>query len=178
MATHISRPEPSEYADFYAGYIKAVERDAIGALERQLPPLRALKTLKPEQAAFRYADGKWSVRQMIGHMADAERIFSYRLLCIARGDDTPFPSFDEKRYAEVSNADLRTVAELGAELVAIREATLALVRGLDDESLLRVGTASGKPVSVRALAFIAAGHVAHHLTVLREKYAVELPLGE
>lgn len=177
MATHISRPEPTEYADSYAGYVKAVahDRDAVVVLERQLTPLRALGHLTPEQGAFRYANGKWSVRQVIGHMADAERIFSYRLLRIARGDQTPLASFDENAFADMSNADLRPIADLGAELVAVREATLALVRALDDESLRRMGTASEKPVSVRALAFIAAGHVAHHLAILRERYAVTLP---
>lgn len=177
MATHISRPEPGEYADAYAGYVKAVDhdRDAIVVLERQLTPLRALAHLTPEQGAFRYADGKWSVRQVMGHLADAERIFAYRLLRISRGDQTPLASFDENRFAETSNADLRPIADLGAELVAVREATLALVKGLDEASLTKVGTASGKPVSVRALAFIAAGHVAHHLAILRERYSVALP---
>lgn len=180
MATHISRPEPREYADAYAGYVKAVEhdRDAIAVLERQLTPLRALGHLTPEQGAFRYADGKWSVRQLIGHMSDAERIFAYRLLRIARGDETPLASFDENRFADTSTADQRSIADLGGELVTVREATLTLVKGLDDQALLRVGTASNKPVSARALAFIAAGHVAHHLHILRERYAVALPRGE
>ncbi|MFN2447424.1 MAG: DinB family protein [Vicinamibacterales bacterium] len=177
MATLISRPQPGEYADFYAGYVKAIEheRDAIVALERQLPALRAIESLTPERASFRYADGKWSVRQVVGHMADAERIFTYRLLCIARSDETPLPSFDENQYANTSNADTREIGALGAELVAIRESALALVRGLDEFSLGRIGTASGKPVSVRALAFITAGHAAHHLRILRERYRVELP---
>lgn len=180
MVTHVPRPEPGEYAEHYADYIKAVEhdRDAIVALERQLPPLRAISTLTPEQAAFRYADGKWSVRQVIGHLSDAERIFSYRLLRIARGDETPLAAFDENRFAEMSNADQRTVAELGDELLWVRGSTLALVQGLDEAALTRMGTASGKPVSVRALAFITAGHTAHHLRVLRERYSVDLPLAD
>lgn len=177
MLTHIPRPEPGEYADAYAGYLKAVEheRDAIAVLERQLTPLGALGRLTPEQGAFRYADGKWSVRQVIGHMSDAERIFAYRLLRIARGDETPLSSFDENRYADVSNADHRPIADLGAELVAVRQATIALVKGLDEASVRRMGTASNKPVSVRALAFISAGHVEHHLTILRQRYEVTLP---
>lgn len=177
MATAISRPASGEYAEFYGGYIRAVEheRDAITALERQLPALRALGGLTPEQGAFRYAPGKWSVRQVIGHLSDAERVFSYRMLRIARGDETPLASFDEHRYAETSNADHRPIEELGAELVAVRESTLALAKSLDEPAIIRIGTASGKPVSVRALAYIAAGHVAHHLRVLRERYDIELP---
>jgi hypothetical protein len=173
----MSHPEADEYGAFYAGYIKLVEheRDAVQMLGRQLPAIDALKSLTPEQGAFRYADGKWSVRQVIGHMADAERIFAYRLLRIARGDQTPLPGFDEKRFADGANFDERPTAELAADLALARQATLSLVRGLDDATMSRRGVVNDNPVTARALVFITAGHLAHHLKVLRERYRVETP---
>jgi hypothetical protein len=175
MAQRIRRPEPDEYAHFYRSYVAAVGDDALGALERQMEQLQLLLTISPAQAAHRYAAGKWSVREIVGHVADAERVFSYRLLRIARGDATPLPGFDENHYVAHGNADRRTLTDLVEELGAIRRSTLALVRSLDEGVWTNRGTMSGSPVTVRALVFVIAGHFAHHMNVLRERYGIPLP---
>ncbi|HYE58379.1 MAG TPA: DinB family protein, partial [Rhodothermales bacterium] len=144
-----------------------------GVLERQATELDALlRSLDEERARHRYAPGKWSVKEVLGHVTDAERIFAYRLLCIARGDQTSFPGFDENAYVPNSGADDRSMDDLLDEFAAVRRATLALLRGLPDAAMTRIGTANGQLVSVRALPFILAGHAQHHLNVLRERYGV------
>jgi len=122
------------------------------------------------RGGHRYAEGKWSIREVIAHLNDTERVFSYRLLRFARGDAAALPSFDENVFAKASEADARTVADLAEEFSAVRGATLALVRPMRDEQMARHGTASGKEISARALAWIMAGHVQHHMKVLRERY--------
>jgi hypothetical protein len=176
MATRIDRPGGDEYAEFHQGYMAAVanETDALAVLERQQPLIDRLGVLSAEQAAFRYADGKWSVKEVTGHLCDSERVLAYRLLRVARGDQTPLPGFDENAFVAGSNADRRTLADLAAELAAIRVTTLALVRSLDDEALVRRGTVNNWPLSARALAFIIAGHFQHHVNILRERYQVSL----
>jgi uncharacterized damage-inducible protein DinB len=171
----VPRPAAGEFAPFYAGYVAAVpEGDVLEILEvqgRRVAEL--LATLTEERAGFRYAEGKWSVREVIGHLTDAERIFAYRALRFARGDRTPLATFDEDAYVVESGADARPVAELAAEHAAMRAATLALLRGLPAEALERGGEASGARVTVRALTYIIAGHEAHHLGVLRERYGLD-----
>lgn len=176
MALTIAPPETDEYADFHRGYMSAVstERDALVTLEQQRTSIARLRELTPEQAGHRYAPGKWSVREMIGHLSDCERVFAYRLLCIARGETSSLPGFDEQAYAERSNADRRTLNDLADELAAIRAATLALLRGLDESVLTNRGTVNNWSLSVRAIAFITAGHFAHHVSMLRERYAVSI----
>lgn len=168
------RPEPAEYASFYAGYVAAVpDGDVIELLGTQATVLRtALAPLSPAQGGHRYAEGKWSVREVVGHCIDAERIFAYRALRIARGDATPLPGFDENDYVATAGSDARSMPELLAELDAVRAATIALFASLTPVAWSRVGVASGKEITVRALAFITAGHVAHHLRILRERYGV------
>jgi uncharacterized damage-inducible protein DinB len=168
----IPRPANDEYAPFYAGYIAKVPGDdalpALAAQERETAAL--LAGLSEEQAAFRYAPGKWSVKQVAAHLCDAERVFAYRALRIARGDATPLAGFDENAYAAQAGADARPLAEIASELGAVRAATLALFRGLEPATLTRRGTANNVPVSVRAAAWIIAGHERHHLGILRERY--------
>lgn len=168
----ITRPEPDEYAPYYGTYINEVGGDcALTALEQQRSSTLALLSQVPEtRAGFRYAPGKWSLREVIGHVADGERIFSIRLLRFARNDQTPLPSFDENLYVPEGRFEKRSLADVVGELTAVRDATLALVRSLDGETMLRRGTASGKVMSVRALAWVMAGHEAHHLKVIRERY--------
>jgi hypothetical protein len=170
----IAFPSSDEYAEFHKGYIAAVagERDAIAVLERQWELIEGLRRLTNEQTHYRYADGKWSVAAVIGHVADAERVLSYRLLRIARGDETPLPGFDEKILAANSNADQRPLDDLLNELAAVRAATLTLVRSLDAAALTRRGVVNNWNLSVRALAFIIAGHFQHHLNVLAERYGI------
>jgi hypothetical protein len=176
MAVTVAPPQGDEFAEFHKGYMAAVanETDAIAVLERQQAAIDRLAALTPAQAGFRYADGKWSVREVAGHLADSERVLSYRLLRIARSDRTPLPGFDENAFVAGSNADRRSPGELAAELAAVRVATLALVRSLEDEALLRRGTVNNWTLSARALAFIIAGHFQHHVNVLRERYSIAL----
>lgn len=172
--THPGRPFDDEYAPFYAGYVELVpETDVLPVLEAQSEELRrAAEAVPADRETFRYAPGKWSVREVFGHMADAERLFAYRALSIARGNDVELPDFDENASMGPARFDARPLASLVDELVAVRAANLPLYRHLAPEDWLRVGTAAGSPVSVRALAFMAAGHVRHHLGVLRERYGV------
>ncbi|HEX4956345.1 MAG TPA: DinB family protein [Thermoanaerobaculia bacterium] len=171
----IDRPREDEYADFYAPYLALVPGDdAMVELARQIDDLRSLADATPaERGGYRYAEGKWSVREVLGHLIDAERIFSYRALRFSRGDTTPLPGFDENLYVAASDYDRATLSQLAEELVALRRSNLALLDRLSPEACQRVGTANGRTVSVRALAFIMAGHVRHHLGVLAERYGVK-----
>ncbi len=175
MALTIARPHSDEFADFHKGYIAAVEHesDGLAALERQQAAIGTLGRLTPEQAAFRYAEGKWTVKEVVGHLADAERVLSYRLLRIARGEPTPMPGFDENVFAANSNADRRELTDLATELAAVRASTLALVRSLDDKVLTNRGTVRDWSISARAMVFIIAGHFAHHEKILRERYRID-----
>ncbi len=168
----ISRPEPGEFAPYYATYVNAVSgTDALPVLKAQRESTSRFLAAVPEsRAGFRYAEGKWSFREVIGHLSDAERIFAYRLLRIARADATPLSPFDENTYVPAGEFERRSLADVAAEFAAVRDATLALVQGLTAEALLRRGTASGKEISARALAWIIAGHEAHHIRVLGERY--------
>lgn len=172
--TPLLRPAGDEYAPFYAGYIAQVpDGEMLRFLETQLREVRSLLSTIPEgRGVHRYAEGKWSIKEVIGHVCDAERIFAYRMLRIARNDDTPLAGFDENKYVPAGRFDARTMASLVDEVVQVRDATMSLVRTLDAEMGARRGTASGKTVSARALVWIIAGHMAHHVAVLRERYGV------
>jgi uncharacterized damage-inducible protein DinB len=170
----LPRPADDEFAPFYAGYIaKVPDGEILRFLETQLREVRGLlSTLSEGRGIHRYAEGKWSIKEVIGHICDAERIFSYRALRIARNDDTPLAGFDENKYVPAGKFDARTMASLVDEVVQVRDATMSLVRTIDAEAGARRGTASGKTVSARALIWIVAGHMAHHVGVLRERYGV------
>lgn len=169
-----TRPDATEYAPYYGRYTELVpEGSIVETLERQIGETMAmLRAIPEERGGYRYAPEKWSIRQSIAHIADAERVFAYRALRIARGDTTPLASFDENEYARQNRADERTVRDLADELAAVRGATVHLARSLNEEELARRGTASGKEVSARALLWIAAGHELHHVKILRERYGV------
>ncbi len=168
----IPRPAPDESAEFYHGYISEVPGDRIGTyLRDQLAELdRLVSPLDDERAKARYAPDKWSVKEVLGHLADSERIFSYRLLRIARNDATPLPGFDENAYVPAGEFDTRPLASIIAELRALRASTIALMEGVGADAWARRGQASGKSISARALAYIIAGHMTHHTRVLRERY--------
>jgi hypothetical protein len=173
-AAALSRPEASEYAPFYAGYISLVEGgDVVSELERQGRELTALVRSIPEsRAGFRYAEGKWSIRDLVGHVIDGERVFAFRALCFARGDAQPLPGFEQDDWAPVASPGLASasIADLADEFESLRRSNVRMLRRLTDADWTRTGIASGNLVSVRALAFIMAGHVAHHTRVLRERY--------
>ena len=168
----IRRPAPSEYAPHYGRYIDRVpEGDLAAQLEGQMQELDHLLADLPENSgSFRYAEGKWSLKELVGHLTDTERIMAYRLLRIARGDRTPLAGFEQDDYVHASRADARPLRALATEFTAVRRATLALVQSLDEEAWMRQGTASGQPVSAAALAHVIAGHVAHHLEIMVDRY--------
>lgn len=170
----MKRPDETEFAPFYAGYVALVpEEDILAVLGRQAEEIRALlATVPPAREGHRYAEGKWSIRQVVGHLVDAERVFGHRAFCFSRGEPAALPSFDENAYVDRAPSDRVPLAELAEELALVRRANLAFLGRLGEAEWARAGTASGKPVSVRALAWIMAGHPRHHVAVLRERYGV------
>jgi len=168
------RPAPGEYAPFFAGYVKLVpETDVLPALAAQASEIRRLAASVPAgRETFRYAPGKWSVREIFGHIGDAERVFGYRAFCISRGEQAPLPGFDENDYIAESAYDERSLAALAEDFAGLRASNLAVLGRLDPARWARVGNANGNPVSVRALAFIMTGHARHHVEVLKARYGV------
>jgi hypothetical protein len=166
------RPSPDEHAPYYERYIRQVpDGDLIATLEAQFSDTTALlRGVPEEQGDHAYAPGKWSIKEVVGHVSDTERIFSYRLLRAARGDATPLPGYDENTYVPAGVFAARTLASLVDEWTAVRGATLALLRGLPGEAWNRRGTANATPFSVRAVAWILAGHERHHAELLRTRY--------
>lgn len=174
----ISRPTSDEFAPFYAGYIAAVpEAGPVAALEAQRGDIERFAALDDTKATHRYAEGKWSVKEVLGHLADAERVFAYRLLRIARADTTPLAGFDENQWAAVAPHHGRPIADLVRELLTVRAATLSLIASMDEEALARRTEANHKVVSGRAICWILAGHSQHHLGILHERYGVTEALG-
>jgi len=167
------RPEPNEYAPFFGGYIakaQAVE-DPVAALEAQLDEVLALlRPLDVEKQLHRYAPGKWSIKEVINHLTDAERIFSYRAMRVARKDQTPLPAFDENTYVSAAESEKVEWDSLLKEFELVRRSTIQMLRNLPEAAWIRIGLASGAPISVRAMVLIIYGHVAHHLGILRERY--------
>ena len=168
----ISRPAPGEYAPFHATYVAAVpDGDVLALLKKQNgETTRLLSRIGEKKSRHRYAPGKWSIREVIGHLIDAERVFTYRALTFARADHTALPGFDENMWASASNADARTLKSLLEELKAVRLATVALFGSFTEEQIARTGIASGHTVSVRGLLYVTAGHERHHFKILRERY--------
>lgn len=171
-ATAAARPEANEYAPYYERYISLVpDADLIETLERQgAETLALLRGLSEEQGAHRYEPGKWSVKQLVGHVNDGERLFSYRALSIARGDRAALPGMEQDEWMAGVDFDARTLSDLADEFEAVRSATLHLLRHLSPEAWARRGIASDNEVTARALAYVIAGHEAHHIRVLRERY--------
>ncbi|HME13004.1 MAG TPA: DinB family protein [Candidatus Acidoferrum sp.] len=171
------KPEADEYAAFYEKYIALVpSADVVGALEAQrLQTTQLLSACSEREGNFRYAPEKWTMKEVIGHLADSERIFTYRALRIARADATPLSGFEQEDYVRAAGCARRQLREMAEEFAAVRIASIALYRSLDDESWLRRGVANKNEVSVRALAFITAGHELHHRRLLEERYLAAIP---
>ena len=169
----IERPSDAEFAAFFAGYVSLVpETDVVAVLQDQAEVVRRhALAFSSDRESFRYAAGKWSVREVFGHIGDAERVFGYRAFCISRGESANLPGFDEQQYVARSSYTGCRLADLVEEFGRLRESNLIVLRRLDEPAWLRSGSANGSPVSVRALAFIMAGHVRHHLQVLSTRYA-------
>jgi hypothetical protein len=171
FVTSFGRPQPGEYNPYYDRYISLINSDdIISVLEKQVAGTVALLKSAGAKADFRYVPGKWSVKEVLGHVNDTERIMAYRALRIARGDQTPMAGFEQDDYVRDGNFGQRTLPDLVAELSDIRQATLSFFRHLDAEAGARRGTANNDAISVRALAYIIAGHELHHRRILKEKY--------
>lgn len=170
--TTLGRPDATEYAPYYGRYISLVpDGDVVTILEQQQRSTAALlAALSEAEGDHRYAPEKWSIKEVVCHVADAERVFAYRALRFSRGDQAPLAGFDEKPWVPESGAAVRTLKSVASELSAVRGATLALIGSLTQAQAMRHGVASNVEVSVRALAFLIAGHEAHHVRILKERY--------
>lgn len=171
-ATMKNFPEATEYAPYYAGYVSLVpEGDILTTLAEQMDStVRFLRSIDEEKASHRYAAGKWSIKELVGHITDGERIFAYRALRFARNDKTELPGFEQDDYIRNASFDAIPFDELVREFELVRGANLLMFKHLDAEAWLRRGVASEAEVSVRALAFIMAGHVQHHIEILKTRY--------
>jgi uncharacterized damage-inducible protein DinB len=166
------RPEQQDYAAPFHTYIRLVpDGDLIEILSQQLAETRTLLASIPEDSGgFRYAEGKWSLRQVVGHVVDSERIFAYRALRIGRNDPTPLAGFDQDVLAASSPFDEIPLRDILHEFEAVRTASIFLLRGMQPEAWNRLGTSDGKPLTMRAIAFVIAGHELHHRDIIRTRY--------
>ena len=168
----MKRPAENEYAPYYQRYISKVpEGDIIEILARQMEETQKLvKNLPPEKADYRYAPGKWSIKEVFGHLTDTERVFAYRALCFSRSDKTALPSFEQDDYVAHGNFERRTLQDIAEEYRLVRHSNIILFKSFDEEIEGRIGIASGFEFTVRAIPYIVAGHELHHRGILREKY--------
>jgi uncharacterized damage-inducible protein DinB len=173
----MNRPEATEYAEYYAKYISKVPgSDVLSVLESQrLQMLQLFAGRSERDGSFRYAPGKWTVKEVLGHITDTERIFAYRALRIARADQTPLPAFEQDDYVRSGAFADRTLAGLAEEFGAVRIASVSLLRSFNEQAWSRRGVASQKEVTVRALGFMLAGHQIHHRIILEERYFPAIP---
>lgn len=166
------KPEANEYASYYGKYVQLVpEGNIIETLKNQMAQsISLLRAITPEQSDFRYAPDKWSIKQLLGHLIDTERIFAYRALRFARADETPLAGYDQDSYVQAGGFAHRDFMDMIEEFEHVRRANIHLLRSLDDVAWLRRGQANDTEFTVRALAYIMAGHELHHVQILREKY--------
>ena len=169
-------PHSNEYCPHHGRYVSLVTTPVLTALRDQRSTFDELpRAIADVDAGYRYASGKWSIREVVGHISDAERIFQFRALAFARGDTAPLPRYEPDAYVEISGFDHRTLQSIVDELLSVRESTLHFFENLDASAWDRKGTVSGGFVSVRALGYITAGHAQQHLNVLHERYGVGEP---
>jgi hypothetical protein len=165
------RPQADEYPVFYKGYIDTVKDDVLAELEHQIESFTTLlKGIPEEKAGFAYAEGKWTIIELLGHMLDTERIMAYRALRIARNDSTPLPGFEENDYVANAHFADRSLDSMREEFEYLRKANLFLIKSFNETEFSRVGISNDKPISVKALVFIIAGHLNHHIRILNERY--------
>ena len=162
----------NEYADFYKSYIQVLENVELQEeLEISLHKfIKFVQNIPMDKFDYRYADGKWTIKEIIQHLIDSERVFSYRALRISRNDLTPLPGFDENSFVENTNANERSLQGLLTEMAVVRQATLSLFNSFSIEQLRRMGTASNHAISVRAIGFIIIGHQEHHQKIFQKRY--------
>ncbi|PGL69017.1 squalene--hopene cyclase [Bacillus sp. AFS055030] len=168
----MARPYSNEYNPHFRGYIELVpEGDLQTILRRQLEEsISFFKAIPKEKSDYRYAKGKWSIKEVLGHLVDTERIMCYRLLAIARGDQTPLPSFDENAYNDYANFNRLELEQLINEFQTVRQATLSMLENLSIDTLVNEGIVLNHPTTPRAIAYIIAGHELHHLKIINERY--------
>lgn len=171
----MSRPEKSEYGEWYAGYVSLVpEEDIVTALNGQSFEIAELGTaISEERGSYSYSEGKWTIKELLGHINDGERIFAYRALRIARGDLTPLPGFEQDDYIATGRFNERSVSSLIEEFVRLRRSNMMLFENLAVDAWLQIGRANDNAISVRAIAFIMVGHIRHHIYILNERYLVK-----
>lgn len=162
-------PQIQEYPSSFKGYIELVQGDVISLLTHQAEDFANFMTSIPDEN-YAYAPGKWTVKELVGHVIDTERIMAFRLLAIARGDQSALPGFDEDSYVKNANFKSRSLSSLAEEFLTVRKANLYLIEALNEEELNRMGNSNGNKMSVRALVFMLAGHVLHHQKVIKERY--------
>jgi uncharacterized damage-inducible protein DinB len=174
MNAVVTRPASTEYAPHYAHYVDRVpEDDILATLERQaIETAKLLASIDEHKAVHRYEEGKWSVKELLGHVVDSERVFAYRALCFARGEEQPLPGFDQNPYVENASFDSWSIADLAEQYALTRRSTILLLRNLPEEAWMRQGIASDNAITVRALAWIVVGHERHHVAILRDRYGV------
>jgi len=168
----MTHPDLAGVPPFYMTYVEYVkDDDMMDILHRSnVQAQELIKTIPEERGTFRYAEGKWTIKEVLCHMMDAERIFAYRALRFSRNDKTPLPGFDENSYTPESNAHSRTVSQIAVEMTRLRQSTLDLYNSFSAEMLLREGIATKTTLSVLNLGFIIPGHESHHCRILRERY--------
>jgi hypothetical protein len=171
----MKRPKPKEYPSFYKNYVDLVKTDnIIKELGDQILEIQAIISEIPEEKEnYAYAEGKWTIKEIIGHIIDTERVLGYRAMRFARKDKTPLPGYDENFYVAHANFKKQTLYGLGHEFAIVREANLALFKVWDEEALSQMGNANKLDVSVRAILFMIAGHATHHLNVVKTKYLLD-----
>jgi len=168
----INKPQPGEYASYAAAYVAKVPNGPVIEILEYLKQstYNFFSRITTEQADYAYAEGKWTLKQVLGHMIDTERVFSFRALCFSRGDKNPLPGFDQEEYVAASTFDARTIQDLANEFKALREANVYLYSSFTDDQSQMMGIASNHPVSVRALVYMTAGHELYHLDLIKELY--------
>jgi hypothetical protein len=168
----MSKPDLTTVPAFYHNYIKLVQEDNVqdAISYNSETALSFFKSLPEDKWIHRYAEGKWSIKGLLQHIIDAERIFAYRALCFARKDATPLPGFEENDYAAASKADRRSNDELIKEFETVRRSIELMFRSFDEEQLASIGTSNNNPISVNAIGFIIPGHVQHHINIIKERY--------
>ena len=167
----MKRPSEGDYAPFYAAYIKNVPDDAIKAFGEQLHTTNTFfKSIPEDKIDYRYAEGKWSIKEIVGHLIDNERVMSYRALAISRNEKQSLPGFDENDYIRESNYSKRDYSDLVEELKKVRESNLLMFKNFSEEILDRRGIANNSEVTVRAILFIITGHELHHINIIKERY--------
>lgn len=168
----MKRPEKTEYAEYYDRYVSLVEEtDIVNAMQKQLEAVSAaFSQIAEDKGLYAYEEGKWTIKELLGHLIDGERIFAYRAFRFSRADETPLPGFDQDPYIENGNYNAVKLADLLEELVLLRKSNLHFLKNLSENAWDNVGVASDNPITVRALAYCMVGHITHHVKILKDRY--------